>query len=418
MPRCARFASLALACSLTATSGCAPTPPADGGLVVCCPDGGGRDAGPRDASTADPGPGSDAGEAIVDGGVPVDGGALVDGGPLVDGGVPDAGPPLPKHVILFIGDGMGAAQVEAARRFASGGQVPLLFETLPVRGDVSTANASGGVTDSAAAATAMATGHKANNGVISVALPGDGAVLPTALELHAACGHRTGLVTTNTPLTDATPAAFGAHEASRGNQAEIAADYFTSSRPNLLLGPVGSGITPEAAAAAGYEVALDEAGLVALDADQVTHVSAQLTSDTTPRLSELVQFSLDVLEEDPDGFFLFVEHEGTDNGGHGNDLGLIIDSVLELEEAFAVAEAWAEGSDDTLLVLTADHETGGLTLTGESSSAGVLPGHAFSTGGHTGVDVPLYASGPGSELLAGSIDNTRIFDALTVGLCP
>ncbi len=140
-----------------------------------------------------------------------------------------------RNVILFIGDGMGFAQVEAAGMFATGRPGTLSFETFPFRGSVRTGNAVGEVTDSAAAATAMATGVKVGNGVISMALPGNGAPLETALERFKASGKSTGLVTT-TIITHATPAAFGAHEPSRNNYSGIADDYLNDSRPNVLLG--------------------------------------------------------------------------------------------------------------------------------------------------------------------------------------
>ena len=116
----------------------------------------------------------------------------------------------PKNVIFFIGDGMGAEAIDAGRYLLNGDTAPLFFETLPHSGWMTHHEFSGNLTDSAAAATAMATGEKVSNEVLSVRLPGSGAELTTLLETFKAQGKRTGLVTLGTPITDATPAAFGA----------------------------------------------------------------------------------------------------------------------------------------------------------------------------------------------------------------
>jgi len=121
------------------------------------------------------------------------------------------GEAMPTNVILFIGDGMGYNQVAAAGLYAHGASGTLSFEAFPNQAQVTTHSADSAITDSAASATAMATGRKANNGVISVAYPGDGHELPTVLEHAAAAGKATGLVTT-TDISHATPAAFAAHE--------------------------------------------------------------------------------------------------------------------------------------------------------------------------------------------------------------
>ena len=146
-------------------------------------------------------------------------------------------PKRPTNVILFIGDGMGPEQVKAASHYAGG---PLSFERLPYHGRAMTWPASNplDVTDSAAAATAMATGMKVSNGVLSVAIPGDGRPLPTILEQFKQMGRSTGLVTT-TYITHATPAAFAAHVASRDKHDLIAQDYLQRTRPDVMLGGGG-----------------------------------------------------------------------------------------------------------------------------------------------------------------------------------
>jgi alkaline phosphatase len=165
---------------------------------------------------------------------------------------PQPGAALSRNVIFFIGDGMGFEQVKAARYYNDG---PLTFEDLPHQGQVTTHSADSSITDSGAAATAMATGTKVDNRVISVADPGDGSELETVLEICRDLDMSTGLVTT-TQMTHATPAAFGAHEPSRDNRDAIADDYLSQTRPNLLLGG-GTHMSESAAMAAGYTVVTD-----------------------------------------------------------------------------------------------------------------------------------------------------------------
>jgi hypothetical protein len=118
----------------------------------------------------------------------------------------------------------------------------------------------------------------------------------------------------------------------------------------------------------------------------------------------------------PSGFMLVVEHEGPDSFGHSTDLNGVIDSVLEFRDAIDTAVAWAAGRTDTLIIVTSDHETGGLQITENNPVAGIVPGHNFTTTKHTGVAVPVFARGPGSASLSGSIDNTDFFPVLSSGI--
>jgi alkaline phosphatase len=273
-------------------------------------------------------------------------------------------------------------------------------------------NASGGITDSAASGTAMATGRKAKNGVISRGVPGGGQDATSALELQQVVARRVGLVTTATKINDATPAAFGAHADSRYSYAEIAADFFEQTRPNILFGWVGTGITKDAATAAGYTVITTSEEMLLLDTASESHISGQFTSSTTPVLADMVVTALDVVDQAQEGFFLLVEHEGPDTGGHANDLELVIDSVLELRDAFDAAVDWVGDRDDLLVIVGADHETGGLTITETNPTAGQIPAHTWGTTTHTNRLVPFFASGPGAAAISGTIDNTDLFPLL------
>jgi alkaline phosphatase len=345
------------------------------------------------------------------------------------------GPPAePRNLILFIGDGMGQGQIMAGESYL--GRAPN-FVAFPIHTRLATAAADSAVTDSAAAATALATGHKVNNGVIAVALPGDGSPLATMLESVAAGGRWTGLATSSF-VTDATPAAFAAHQASRNSYAAIAADIFGAAKPNLVLGGGGDAAAAATAnrtlaAASGYAVVSDLAGLnAAAVPDPAAPVAFHLAglfgngilpyenaavgphAAGLPDLADLTRESLRRLEAAPNGFFLMVEGGLIDKAAHANNAALMVGEVAALDRAVAVAVAWAADRTDTLIIVTADHETGGINYVGYQpvGVAGVVPGISWTTTGHTSSPVDLYAKGSGAERLAGLIDNSQLRAAL------
>ena len=330
----------------------------------------------------------------------------------------DCNSPLPglgscvRNVIFFIGDGMGAEQLRAARMFLNGDTSPLLFETFPEHAEVVTHAVDGSVTDSAAAGTAMATGHKVDIGVISIDIPGTGSDLTTVLESYSAAGKRTGLITIIDSVLHATPAAFGAHTSDRNLYGEIASDLLGSSRPNILFGAAHASLSTSAFAASGYTVVTSAPALGNLNPDSVSLVLG-VFGDAAPTLAARTSFALDLLEEDPDGFFLMVEHAGPDKSGHTHDLPGVIDGVVKLEEAVQVAVGWASSRNDTLILVGADHETGGLTITETTPTPGTVPDHVFTDTYHTGVAVPFFAWGPTSQFVSGVLDNTEIYSLLS-----
>jgi len=319
----------------------------------------------------------------------------------------------PKNVILFIGDGMGPEQVKAGNYFNGG---DLSFESFPYQGVITTHSANAGVTDSAAAGTALATGIKVNNGVISRAYPGDGSELETLLEYYADRDRSTGLVTT-TYMTHATPAAFGAHESSRNNYSQIGSDYINQTRPNMLFGGGAHGLT---GSPAGYSVVTDRAGLLGLDTEDplLTHVSGQFGTDhlpyeydglgSLPHLWEMTATALNVLDNDPDGFFLMVEGGRIDHAGHSNHIERNVRETTAFSAAVQEAIDWAGSRTDTLIIVTADHETGGLTVLADNG-AGNAPTVSWSTGSHTATNVPIYAWGLHANEVLPLMDNTDVF---------
>ncbi|MHB8862241.1 MAG: alkaline phosphatase [Pirellulaceae bacterium] len=326
---------------------------------------------------------------------------------------------IPKNVILMIGDGMGFEHVKAANYYR-GGQ--LSFELFPHQGQVTTHSANSAATADDAtdsAATAMATGQNVNNGVISVAASGDGGELRTLVEIFSSRYPSTGLVTT-TPMTHATPAAFAAHELSRTSAAAIADDYFRQTRPNVLFGGGGPGMSASAAQAAGYKVVstLDE--MQSADTRASNLVSGQFganrmpyewdeTFGELPRLSQMTSVALDILDNDTDGFFLMVEGGLIDWAAHERNIERTVCEVREFGHSVDVVLSWAADREDTLILATADHETGGLMVTDNGQNA--FPTATWSGTGHTAANVPIYAWGANAHLIDaylvdGVMDNT------------
>lgn len=336
-----------------------------------------------------------------------------------------------KNLILMIGDGMGANHIEAANLYLSKFNKRLSFDSAQDAMMMITSSADSEITDSAAASTAMASGQKVNNGVISVATPGSGKDLKTILELSKEKCKATGIVTT-TPVVDATPAAFAAHTSSRKNYQEVAKDYFLETKPNLILGGSRKEINQQTAFEAGYSIIKDRSSFLFPDLYTDRPVLGLFSNgnvpyeydygmgsinhfDGNPHLSEMVRFSLDVLEEDQDGLFLLIEGATIDKAAHNNDIKNTIHEVLEFDQALQAVLEWMEGRDDTLLLVTADHETGGLALA-EGKDKFSYPNVSWIGKGHTSQNVPLHIWGDELSEYPEIIDNTDIFKIFSAEL--
>lgn len=326
---------------------------------------------------------------------------------------------MPRYVILFIGDGMGPEHVKAAAMYANGEEGTLSFEKWPVRTVVTTECAGGGITDSAASATAINCGRKVDKGVISRAIPGDGKDLETLLEYCQKQGKSVGFITTSF-ITDATPAAFGAHAGKRGDFNDIVSDYLNKTRPNVLMGGMKH-MRVSDTAAAGYAVVTTRDELAALDANVrriaglfgngVMPYMTDPEASKYPSLAEMTRAAIGALEDDPDGFFLMVEGGNIDHAAHLNKLMEDVTETIAFADAVAAGQTWATGKD-VLLIVTADHETGGLSVV-KNNGKGNLPEVKWESRKHTSTPVPLYAWGTGAERLAAVKDNTDIRWAIT-----
>lgn len=328
--------------------------------------------------------------------------------------------PHVKNLIFMIGDGMGLSQITAARLSAQSENEPFIFDQFPVVGLVHTQSSDDLVTDSAAAATALATGQKTMNGRISQ--DPDGAPLRTIIEACRDRGLATGLIATSS-LTHATPAAFASHVSHRSHQTEIARQLVTTSQPELLLGggygyfipseQVGSFRSDsinllDEARQQGYEIVQSARSLQSSSAKKMLGLFANkglLNSAEEPTLADMTSKAIALFSERETGFCLIIEGSQIDWAAHHNDAAGTIEQTRFFENAMNVAHTFTTDRDDTLLIVTADHETGGMGIV-----HGGLDGSALEIGWltkhHTAVDVPLFAIGAGAEHFAGVYDNT------------
>jgi alkaline phosphatase len=319
-----------------------------------------------------------------------------------------------KNIILLIGDGMGLAQMYSAYT-ANFGILNML--RCPYIGLSRTCSIDNYITDSAAGATAMATGQKTKNRMIAIDTLGK--PLKTILEISKEKGLAVGLVATNS-ITDATPAAFISHTIDRKMSEYIALDFlktdidvFVGGGKNYFtLRKDGKNLTNDLKNK-GYQVLYNF--------DSINNISsgklAGFTSDEdNPAilkgrgdiLVKSTNTAIRLLSNNKKGFFLMVEGSQIDKGGHENNSQKVISETLDFDHAVGVALDFAAKDSNTLVIITADHETGGLSLTDGSLKNGTSI-VSFSTKHHTGIPVPVYAFGPCAEKFTGFYDNTEIF---------
>lgn len=335
-------------------------------------------------------------------------------------GLPDLAeePRKARNVILLIGDGMALPQVSAAL-YSNNNKLNL--EQFSIIGFHKPSSASDLITDSAAGATAFACGVKTYNGAIGMTKD----TLPcfTILEELDALGYATGLVATST-LVHATPAAFVAHQPLRVFYEAIAADFLKADL-DLAIGGGKRYFDRREEDERDLVKELQQKGYIVSDyfreeLTQITSVSKRpffyFTADKHPLthaagrdyLPYATDFALSFLRRRSDkGFFLMIEGSQIDWGGHSNDGGLAVDETLDFDEAVGLALKFAKKDGETLVLVTGDHESGGLALNPGSRMNDLQL--AFTTNGHTAALVPVFAYGPSAELFAGIYENTEIY---------
>jgi len=331
---------------------------------------------------------------------------------------------VPRNVILIIGDGMGPGALKLTSVAQSGREGQLFLQTLPVASLCTTQPLGEEVTDSAAAGTAIACGRKTANGRIAM-LPSGEALTSVATDAKRA-GCAVGLITSDM-IVGATPAVFYAHDDRRGDYSDIAVSMLTCGF-DLLIGnrdgrawflPRGqAGLRSDdrdgiAELAARNYVSVSNIAHVAhvpFERHVVGWMSGTTVLNTESCLGELLEIAVTRLDRNPKGFFLMVEGALTDKGGHGNNPDLTILGTLQVDWAVRAAVAFACTRTDTLVMVTADHETGGLysTFSQCTKSQPLM----YTTTCHTSMPVLFYAMGPGADQLQGVIDNVDVGQAL------
>lgn len=325
--------------------------------------------------------------------------------------------PKAKNIVLMIGDGMSFAQIQAAQ-YALGH--PLHFREFPVTGFATTYSADNKITDSGAAGTAIATGNKSNNGMIG--MTADSVKVESMLEHFSKKGKKTGLVV-SCAITHATPASFVSKNISRNNYEAIAEDFSKSDFLDLFIGGGRDHFTKrkderdltKEMSAKGWQF-FESIGQV-----EAAEKIALFTADVHPKpahegrenlLPESTELALKMLDKSENGFFLMIEGSQIDWAGHNNDSAYLVAEMADFNHTIGVVMAFAKNNPETLVVVTADHETGGLTIVSDEKGDYNNIRFHFATGGHSAVTVPVFAFGPGSQNFSGLFDNTDIIQRI------
>ncbi|MDZ7806802.1 MAG: alkaline phosphatase [Gracilimonas sp.] len=335
-----------------------------------------------------------------------------------------------KNVILLIGDGTGLAQIASGQIAIAGPDGLLHMQTMPVTGIVKTHSSDNLITDSAAGATAFSCGLKTYNGAIGVT--SKQMACTTILELAEENGLSTGLISTSS-ITHATPASFASHVIQRSMQEEIAEDFLDSGVEVFLGGGVKWFSEDQRSDSLdlmgkfrteGYEVLLTDKDLSNSSSEKLLGLFADdglERNEGEPSSKAMVGKALQVLNKNDNGFFLMVEGSQIDWAGHGNSVEYLNREVQDFDEAVKKVLDFAKEDGETLVVLTADHETGGMTMQRQVAEGDSLE-IFWSTDYHTGVPVPLMAYGPHATEFMGWRDNTyvgiKLAELLGVGELP
>ena len=349
----------------------------------------------------------------------------------------------PKNIILLISDGMSLTQVSTYRLLKGGPNERIAVDKFPVSGIVLTHSKNAIVTDSASSATAFSTGRKTNNGALG--LDEDNKILENFTEIIDRYGYVSSLISTS-EITHATPAAYASHVDLRWKTDEISLQMMDSNvmtilgggrhffLPEDLGGKRSDGLNLLEQMESSRMVMTEKKELDSFDHSDLGKVVGLFADEALrdkekpenhvfePSSSEMLNFAINRSEKFNEngckGFFIMLEGSQVDWAGHANDLDYLKREMQDFDEAVELALDYATQNPDTLVIATADHETGGLLIESSSPTDYTAPEVKFSFntgigyGSHTGVPVPVYAYGPGSENFTGTLDNTDIFYAM------
>ena len=318
-----------------------------------------------------------------------------------------------KNIIFMIGDGMGLEQLRTA--WIVNNRHMNITDNFPYVGRQWTYSASKLVTDSAAAGTALFTGSKTNNGML--AMSPDGQPLETLPEYAQSKGWKTGMSVV-CRICDATPAAYAAHHANRDSLYSITSQMVDCGLDFISGGglkwwenrPDGRDLTAEVEAK-GYTFVKDIESLKAVEEGPVialtAHTELPPALDRGTEHQEAVLKALELLDDNKKGFFLMVEGSCIDDWCHANKVGFAVEEILDFDRTVGAVLEWAAKDGETLVIVTADHSTGAMTLL-----AGNVEGQSvavnYANTGHNGVALPVYAWGPGAEKFVGIYENAEL----------
>ena len=322
----------------------------------------------------------------------------------------------PVNIILMIGDGTGLAQITAGM-YANDNKTHL--ESFNVIGLSKTHSSNALVTDSAASGTAMACGVKTMNGVIGIGM--DNQHKESILSLSKKKGYKTGLIATSS-IVHATPASFYANVVSRKQYEDIAFQMSASDKVDYFIGGGKKHFNRRKdnrdllSEMKGWQFT---SSLKAFDTSTRSKVGyftnddepVRIIEGRKPDLKDGINSMFKKLTAKKSPFFLMVEGSQIDWGGHANDLRYITTEFKDFDEAIGQAVAFVKENPNTLLIVTADHETGGLGIS-SGNIKNFKPKGGFVTGGHTASMVPVFAMGVGAESFGGIYENTAIFDKM------
>ncbi|WP_350292022.1 alkaline phosphatase [uncultured Croceitalea sp.] len=332
-----------------------------------------------------------------------------------------------KNVILLIGDGTGLSQISSAFYFKKTNPHYARFKHI---GLIKTSSSKQAITDSAAGATAFASGVKTYNGAVGIA--DDSTEVKTLVEIASLHNIKTGVIATSS-IQHATPASFYAHVINRGLYEDISADMVVSDidflagggksffnkrkdGKNLLVELETKGFAIDTLALGTLSEIQKHSKMAYLLADEHMKPTAKGRDDFLPKATELgIQF----LNKDTNNsnFFIMIEGSQIDWGGHANNADYLISELIDFDNAIGKALDFAEKDGNTLVIVTADHETGGFTLASTIKKDGDGKSYSdyneitgtFSTSGHSATLIPVFAFGPGAEAFSGVYENTEIF---------
>lgn len=306
-----------------------------------------------------------------------------------------------KNVILMIADGDGANTIAATKKLKN---TTLAMDNMPVLCESETRSLTNKVTDSAAGGTALATGIRTYNGAIGVYLfapLGNFYNVPKNLcELAIENGKSAGVVTTD-KTSGATPGTFSAHSVERGYEKDISKDQMRS-KLDLIWGAESESVTAEYCEKQGFKYITTQDEMEALEPGTRSFGQFSFSdfanvdnSKGTPYIVDMTEKAIELLNADEDGFFLMVEGAQVDKFSHSNNMEGAANQLVEFSKAVQAALDFAKEDGDTLVVVTADHETGGITYNAETDE------YYYTKTGHTGVNVPCYVSAEDAGFVSG-----------------